>query len=184
MADSRIKSASELLSAFFDKEIAQKGELYAGFGRAWKAIAGARLGEHTRPVDIRHGVLLVEAEHQGWIQLLQLRQDSILEEIQKKFAALEIRSLAFRLGAAGAPRPRDPSPRGPGPRAENEGIAAGEGAGPAAAAGPAAPAAAGEGSPSGRAEKAARRPGGASALPPDMAAAFGRIRDNIGKPGD
>ena len=103
MADSRIKSASEILSAFFDKDIVQKGELYAGFGRAWKAIAGARLGEHTRPVDIKHGLLIVEAEHQGWMQLLQLRQDSILDEIQKKFAALEIRALVFRLSALNAP---------------------------------------------------------------------------------
>lgn len=160
MADSRIKSVSELLSSFFDKDLVKKGELYSGFGRSWKTIAGSRLGEHSHPVDIKRGILIVEAEHQGWMQLLQLQQDRILEEIGRKFPALEIRGIAFKLGSpaplaaltrsaendAGAPR-RDMG-------SENES----------------------------EAEKVPNEKTGAEqGLPPDMVAMFARIKKNIKK---
>jgi hypothetical protein len=98
MADSRIKSASEILSAFFDQELVKQGEYYALFDRSWKNIAGARLAPHSRPTEIKHGVLFVETEHQGWMQLLQLQQDKMLSEIQRRFPDLGVRSMAFRLG--------------------------------------------------------------------------------------
>ena len=98
MADSRIKSASEILAGFFDREVAAAAGEYQGFSMAWKTIAGPRLGEHSRPRDIRHGILLVEAEHQGWIQLLSMQQDRIVAEIRRRFPSLGIRGMAFRLG--------------------------------------------------------------------------------------
>ena len=107
MADSGAKSVSELLSAFFDHDMAAKGASYSGFGRAWKSIAGTRLGEHSRPADIRHGILIVEAEHQGWMQLLQLQQDRILEEIARRFPELEIGGIAFRLSRGDFARPEE-----------------------------------------------------------------------------
>ncbi|MDX9826467.1 MAG: DUF721 domain-containing protein [Spirochaetia bacterium] len=98
MADSRIKSASEILSAFFDRDLVKQGEYYALFDRSWKSIAGQRLSPHSRPTEIKHGVLIVETEHQGWMQLLQLQQDRMLSEIQRRFPDLGVRSIAFRLG--------------------------------------------------------------------------------------
>ena len=53
------------------------------------------------PSDIKRGILIVEAEHQGWMQLLQLQQDRILEEIELKFPDLKIRGIAFKLGNPG-----------------------------------------------------------------------------------
>lgn len=105
MADSRIKSASELLSSFFDADLAAKGREYSGFSKSWRTIAGPRLGEHTKPVDIRHGILIIEAEHQGWMQLLQMEQDRLLQEIGVKYADLGIRGIAFRLSAGMPPAP-------------------------------------------------------------------------------
>lgn len=100
MADSRIKSASEILSAFFDRDLVKQGEYYALFDKSWKSIAGPRLAPHSRPVDIRHGLLIVETEHQGWIQLLQIQQDKMLGEIQRRFPELGVRTMAFKLGDA------------------------------------------------------------------------------------
>jgi len=161
MADSRIKSVSDLLSSFFDKDMARQGELYSGFGRSWKAIAGARLGEHSHPADIRHGILIVETEHQGWTQLLQLQQDRILEEVQRRFPDLKIRGIAWKLGneagASGSPVPVSPVQTSPhaSPEAsaqENE------------------------------AEKAMdKKAGERRGLPPEMVATFARIRKNITK---
>jgi hypothetical protein len=97
MADSRIKSASEILAGFFDREVASAGGEYRGFSQAWKNIAGPRLGEHSHPRDIKHGILLVETEHQGWIQLLLMQQNRIVAEIGRLFPSLGIRGMAFRL---------------------------------------------------------------------------------------
>lgn len=157
MADSRIKSVSDLLSSFFDKDMARQGELYSGFGRSWKAIAGTRLGEHSHPADIRHGILIVETEHQGWTQLLQLQQDRILEEIQRRFPDLKIRGIAWKLGneagASSTPVPVSSIQASPEASAqENEAEKAVD-------------------------EKAEERRG----LPPDMVATFARIRKNINK---
>ncbi|MCX7028047.1 MAG: DUF721 domain-containing protein [Spirochaetes bacterium] len=99
MADSRIKSVSDLLLTFFDRETAAKGESYSNFRSAWRGIAGQRLAEHSRPVDVRHGILIVETEHQGWGQLLQLQQEKMLDEIGRKFPEFEIKGIAFRLAS-------------------------------------------------------------------------------------
>lgn len=168
MADSGAKSVSELLSAFFDHDMAAKGASYSGFGRAWKTIAGARLGEHTRPADIRHGILIVEAEHQGWMQLLQLQQDHILEEIKSRFPELEIGGIAFRLSRGDFSAPAEPkAPESAGKEASLPEAAAAR--------------------PPSEAEKAAEAAEKASAeaaaetksgLPPEILAMFSRIRKN------
>jgi len=165
MADSRIKSVSDLLSSFFDKDLVKEGQQFSGFGRSWKAIAGARLGEHSHPADIKHGILIVETEHQGWTQLLQLQQDRILEEIQRRFPDLKIRGIAWRLGnGPGATLP-PASPSG-----------AGLAAGMLVTAGTLATAEQNEVEIA--ADKKAMEKRG---LPPDMVATFARIRKNINK---
>lgn len=98
MDDSRAKSVSQLLSAFFDEKTLQRGEQYLQFSRSWRSIVGDRLADHSKPADIRHGILLVETDHSGWIQLLQLKQERILGEIKKRYPELEIHGLAFRIG--------------------------------------------------------------------------------------
>lgn len=171
MADSRIKSVSELLSSFFDRDLVKKGECYAGLDRSWKSIAGARLGEHSKPTDIRHNILIVEAEHQGWMQLLQLQQDRMLGDIQRRFPDLEIRGIAWRLasepvsesasrrafkpGEAEAPAPV-------GARAESQHPGPEDRARPVETSQP-----------------AENRE--ASGLPPELRAKFARIKKNIGK---
>ena len=160
MADSGAKSVSELLSAFFDHDMASKGASYLGFGRAWKSIAGTRLGEHSRPADIRHGILIVEAEHQGWMQLLQLQQDRILEEIGRRFPELEIGGIAFRLSRGDFARPEEvPAPAAPEASSARE----------------KAPEAAAEAASEADSDAVTEAK---SSLPPEILAMFSRIRKN------
>jgi hypothetical protein len=167
MADSRIKTVSELLSSFFDQDLVKKGELYSGFGNSWKLIAGSRLGEHSKPADIRHGILIVETEHQGWTQLLQLQQDRILQEVQRRFPDLKIRGIAFRLGESGMPAGASSSMPG-----RVSGIRSPESA----------PESAAEKEAEKEAEKAMdEKAGHETKLPQDMVAMFARIRKNINK---
>jgi hypothetical protein len=169
MADSGAKSVSELLSAFFDHDMAAKGASYSGFGRAWKSIAGIRLGEHSRPADIRHGILIVEAEHQGWMQLLQLQQDRILEEIARRFPELEISGIAFRLSRGDFARPEGALA---GEKGKNDGGVLAE----ASADEKSAAVQPQQGAPAQEAPK--REAEAESGLPPEILAMFSRIRKN------
>jgi hypothetical protein len=103
MGDSRIKDVSALLSAFFDGDKLRRGEGYADFFSSWGNVVGPRLAAHSRVADIDKGFLIVEAEHPGWIQLLQLRQSTILEDVARRYPELSLRGIAFRLVGQSAP---------------------------------------------------------------------------------
>lgn len=97
MDDSRVKDVGSLLRAFFDEDKIRQGSQYVEFFSSWKSIVGPREASHSRVAEIEKGILVIEAEHPGWIQLLQLRQTSILAAVQSRFPELGLRGIAFRL---------------------------------------------------------------------------------------
>lgn len=60
---------------------------------------GENLFAHTKIVDLKNGILLIEADHSGWISLLQLYKNYILGGFKKFLPELKIDSLAFRLSS-------------------------------------------------------------------------------------
>ncbi len=58
---------------------------------------GQNLIDHTRIVDLKNGVLLVEADHPGWISLLQMHKKFILKGMEMEIPGADISTLAFRL---------------------------------------------------------------------------------------
>jgi len=52
---------------------------------------------HSRIKELEHGVLFVEADHPGWLQILQTRQAELLLAVQRLCPKLDIRGIAFRL---------------------------------------------------------------------------------------
>ena len=101
MADSRIKDVSSLLSSFFNDDKLRRGELYSDFFNSWSSLVGSRLAAHSKVADVEKGMLVVEAEHPGWIQLLQLRQSGILDEAARRYPELGLKGIAFRLSGRG-----------------------------------------------------------------------------------
>ena len=97
MDDSRVKDIGSLLRAFFDEDKVRQGNQYVEFFSSWKSIVGPREASHSRVAEIEKGILVIEAEHPGWIQLLQLRQSAILATVQTRFPELGLRGIAFRL---------------------------------------------------------------------------------------
>jgi len=61
---------------------------------------GERLANNTRVVDLKNGVLLVEANHSGWIQYLRMYQNFILKGLNWAVPDLKIHNLAFRLAGS------------------------------------------------------------------------------------
>lgn len=97
MDDSRIKDVTNLLSSFFNSDKLRQGERVADFFASWANFVGPRLAAHSRVMDVDKGILIIEAEHPGWIQLLQIRQTSILEDISRHYPELALRGIAFKL---------------------------------------------------------------------------------------
>jgi hypothetical protein len=52
---------------------------------------------HSRIRELERGVLIVEADHPGWIQILQTKQAELLLAVQRHCPMLDIRGIAFRL---------------------------------------------------------------------------------------
>lgn len=58
---------------------------------------GRKLADHTKIVDLKNEILIVETDHSGWIQTLHLYNTYILRGLRKNFPDLSIKSIAYRL---------------------------------------------------------------------------------------
>ncbi len=58
---------------------------------------GQKLTEHTRVVDLKNGILIVEVDHPGWMSLLQLHKNYILKGLNLDMPDLKIKNLGFRM---------------------------------------------------------------------------------------
>lgn len=58
---------------------------------------GQNLYDHTRILDLKNKTLLIEADHPGWIQLLQMHKKFIITGMNKFAPELEIKNLVFKL---------------------------------------------------------------------------------------
>lgn len=63
---------------------------------------GKNMASHSRIIDLDNGILLVEADHPGWIQMIETYKRYILKGFQMKAPKLKIESLAFRLAGTNA----------------------------------------------------------------------------------
>lgn len=96
MDDLRARKASELIRTILSPDVAAKAGSWSRFFGSWERAAGDRLSAHSRPVDVRNGIVIVEADHPGWVQLLQLDQKRILDAIKRSFPELDITGIAFK----------------------------------------------------------------------------------------
>jgi hypothetical protein len=100
-----MKKAGDLLSAFFndhfDKVSLENGRMTAGLFSSWaeaaKAVNISVAADHSRVRELEHKVLVIEAEHPGWVQLLQTKQKQLLKYVQGKFPELGIQGISFCL---------------------------------------------------------------------------------------
>jgi hypothetical protein len=92
-----VKKIGELLSAFFDEDTIKKARGYNDLFSSWRDIAGENIAAHSRIVELEKTVLRIEADHPGWIQILQIRQKGLLNRVCRKFPSLKITGISFRL---------------------------------------------------------------------------------------
>jgi hypothetical protein len=92
-----VKKIGELLSVFFDDDTIKKAQGYNSLFSSWRDIAGENIAAHSRIVELEKSVLRIEADHPGWIQILQIRQKGLLNRVRRKFPTLNITGISFRL---------------------------------------------------------------------------------------
>jgi hypothetical protein len=92
-----MERAGDLLRRLFDNQDFANGERYASLFNSWASIAGRDLSAHSHVADVRNGVVLVEVDHPGWMQLLQMQQERVLKAMRSAYPELEIQALRFRI---------------------------------------------------------------------------------------
>jgi hypothetical protein len=92
-----MKKAGDLLAAFLDERMMETARGYSDLFSAWKSIAGDKIAAHSRIRNLERSVLLVEADHPGWVQILQTKQAELLTAVRRRFPDLSIAGISFRL---------------------------------------------------------------------------------------
>mgnify|MGYP006284196855 FL=1 len=95
------RHVADVLNRFMSQFTIEGAEDHIGFYSSWQEIAGINLSAHSRPVDIRNGSIVVELDHPGWMQRLQMETGRIVREVNRRFPQLGIRNMYLRVVEAG-----------------------------------------------------------------------------------
>ncbi|MDR1143169.1 MAG: DUF721 domain-containing protein [Spirochaetaceae bacterium] len=98
-----MKRAGDIMDAFFDEATIQKAKEYGTLfaSASWAALlenCGLSQGiPHSQIADLERAVLLIEADHPGWIQIFQTKQKELLNAARRRFPELGLAGISFRL---------------------------------------------------------------------------------------
>jgi predicted nucleic acid-binding Zn ribbon protein len=92
-----MKKAGDLLQNFLDEKIMNKAKEYSTLYSSWAVVAGDQCASHSKISDLKGTLLIVEADHPGWVQILQTRQTELLKSIQRRTPDLTITGISFKL---------------------------------------------------------------------------------------
>lgn len=105
---------SDMIQAAYNNIEKSAFEKNNKFSSSWKKIltsirtynsdsnVGQNLFDNSNVVEIKNNILLIEANHPGWIQMFQLHKNYILKGLKMYVPELNINSLAFRLKGSNA----------------------------------------------------------------------------------
>ncbi len=114
MSNKEVNSVSEIIKRIFDNIDVNQMESAVQISTVWNNILcsiqnrasdnygvknnlGRKLADHTKIVDLKNEILIVETDHSGWIQTLQLYNSYIMKGLKKQCPELSIKSIAYRL---------------------------------------------------------------------------------------
>ena len=95
-----MKKAADILKHILGEREAERAGEWSSFFTGWQALAGDDIAAHSTVKDVKQGAVIVEVDHPGWLQLLQMRKSEILGRIKKKYPELDIRDIRIFLGAS------------------------------------------------------------------------------------
>ncbi len=102
-----MKKVGDLLREYLREKGWLSGSPYDQLFHDWAKIAGEGLSRHTRLVDVQKGILLVEVDHPGWLQMLQLRREGILAAARRAAPDVALEGIKARVRAETDPTSGD-----------------------------------------------------------------------------
>lgn len=61
---------------------------------SWSYIVGEQIASHSRLIDIKNNIAIIETDHNGWAQQILLKKKEILKKFKKKYSELAIKNLS------------------------------------------------------------------------------------------
>jgi predicted nucleic acid-binding Zn ribbon protein len=92
-----MKRVGELLKDLLREKGWLGGNPYEPLFLGWKGLVGEALAAHSRLVDVQNGILLVEVDHPGWLQMLQLRKAVLLDSARRAAPLANVEGIRVRL---------------------------------------------------------------------------------------
>jgi hypothetical protein len=100
-----MKRAGDVLSAFFDERLMKKARGYSKLFASWAELTQKNgipaAADHSRIRELDRGILRVEADHPGWVQILQTRESRLLDDFRRRFPDLDISGISLILSRSG-----------------------------------------------------------------------------------
>ena len=93
-----MKKVGDLLREYLREKGWLGGSPYDPLFREWNVIAGDAIASHARLVDVRDGILLIEVDHPGWLQMLKLRQAALLDAARHVAPLARVEGVRTRVG--------------------------------------------------------------------------------------
>ncbi|MDR2135698.1 MAG: DciA family protein [Treponema sp.] len=112
-----MKRAGDYLTAIIDADLFKKAKTFSGFFSSWAQVCQscgiAAAAGHSRIRNLEKGILVVEADHPGWVQILQTKAEWILDSTRRRFPELDIRGISLTLSKGETPAPQGSSQPAP-----------------------------------------------------------------------
>jgi len=109
-----MKTAGDVLSAFFDEQFVEKAHGYSNLFNSWSDITAkngiAAAAAHSRIKELEKGIVLIEMDHPGWKQILQTKQSKLLNDFRYRFPKLNIMGISLMLGKPDCGKPLNEEP--------------------------------------------------------------------------
>lgn len=93
-----MKRASEILDELFSQIDLESEKEYISLFQQWEHIAGTDAADHTWIQEIEEEKLIIGADHPAWANMLSLKKQTILKEIENRFPELNISQVKIILG--------------------------------------------------------------------------------------
>lgn len=93
-----MKKVGDLLREYLREKGWLGGNPYDQLFARWPRIVGDAMAAHARLVDVRNGMLVVEVDHPGWLQMFRLRQDALLEASREAVPEVSLQGIRVRVG--------------------------------------------------------------------------------------
>jgi predicted nucleic acid-binding Zn ribbon protein len=93
-----MRKVGDLLKEYLRDKGWLESNPYDPLFRQWEKIAGKAVSDHARLIDVRDGILLVEVDHPGWLQMLQLRKEALLKAARAAAPLAALEGIKVRVG--------------------------------------------------------------------------------------